>query len=211
MYNILLRVLTFFKRSTFQLLIITAIAFLIFLISFHNHLKIISRGLYHLYGPAQDIETEEIRNDILFKMQPENNTIQSFIRATKRKALINKITIDTSKLPGKYRYNSTDTNMEKMQISSECITIYPFNESEELVVKQSNYQQVRLQTPYGNTPIALHGAGDVLSYWLQSGVSFEPQLKEGILSFLNADPRLAFLDLGAMLGALFLFKKVLYW
>lgn len=214
-YNILLLDLSFFKRLIFFLLIFTAIRFLIFIILVYNLFEMFERkssALYHSpYGPAngpttglaQDIKTEEIRN-VLFKIQPENRTIQSFIRSAERKSLINKIKIDPLKLSEKYRYNSTYTNMEKMFISSECMNIYPFNEGDKIAVNQSNYQQVSLQTSYGNTPIALNGAGDLLSDWLRSGVSFEPQLKEGMLNFLNTDPQLASLDIGAMLGSQFL-------
>ena len=147
----------------------------------------------------QNSESKRTSDDILFKLQAENIVIPSHIRAADRKSSINKM-INMTKLSGQYRYNGTYTSLEKAEISSKCMSIYPFNEDESHIVERSNYQVVQLQTPYGNTPIALHGRGDALSSWLRAGSPFEPQITEGLLSALKTDPQLALFDFGAMLG-----------
>jgi FkbM family methyltransferase len=155
-----------------------------------------SQNIETLPLPLQDGESKRTSDYILFKFLPET----SHVRAADRMAFININKIDTSKLLRQYKFDGTYTRFDKAPISSKCMSIYPFDEDESYLVEQSNYQVVQLQTPYGNTPIALHGSGDALSDWLRDGASFEPQITEGLISALNTDPLLALFDFGAMLG-----------
>lgn len=188
---------TYFQRYFRRFIVILAIGTLI-----------VSIFLYYRYGLMTKIKsftiiTENMNSERLniFHLLHDNITIDSSIRAAIYKSYINKMKIDSSTLKGEYRNNATYSRIEKIEIMSECINVYPFNEAEHLVVKQSNYTQALLRTPFGKTPIALHGAGDFHSSILKGGVNPERENELEILNFLNTDPQMAFLDFGAMLGS----------
>lgn len=195
-----------------SVILVTGLAIMIISITFifeTKNFKMIK--LKNLNAESQQISTsvlikKQFKSKILFNFFNENSSMYSYIRSVNRKFLIDNEKIDPTTLPNKYGFNAKYMSFENKLITSNCINIYPSTENEQQLVEENKCQVILFKTPYGNTPIALHGANDFHSNMLRSGNFAEADTEKEILTYLNGDSELAFIDFGSMIGLKNIFK-----